>query len=92
MVTPHQEIVLAYRHLHQHLLRAVQYSSPARYVVRDRIREVFRNSPPESFDALRIARTLEFLENATKVAGLEHRIVKNLVHVWWQQKKLIYTR
>jgi hypothetical protein len=81
------EIVLAYRHIYKHLLRAVQYSKPARYVAQDRIRAAFRHQLVEKYDALRIARTLEFLQGAARVKGLEHRILKNLMHVWWEQKR-----
>ena len=81
------EVILAYRHVYKHLLRAVQYSKPARFVARDRVRRVFRKSTEENYDASRIARTLQFLDAAAKVKGLEHKIVKNLMHVWWEQQK-----
>lgn len=84
------EIRLAYRHIYKYLLQAVQYSKPARYVVQERVRKAFRNSRPEEYDATRIARTLEFLDEAAKIRGLEHRILKNLMHVWWEQRKLPY--
>ncbi|SMR44809.1 unnamed protein product [Zymoseptoria tritici ST99CH_3D1] len=80
-------IIHAYRHLHQHLLRAAQYSKPARYIVRDRLREAFRTCKPKDYDAARIARTLEFLNGAAKTTGLEHKIVKNWVHAWWGREK-----
>jgi len=83
-----KEILLAYRHLYKHLLRAVQYSKPARFTARDRMRDAFRKSPRETFDAASVARTVEFFDGAAKARGLEHRIVKNLMHVWWEQKKL----
>ncbi|GAB7348436.1 hypothetical protein MBLNU459_g6856t1 [Dothideomycetes sp. NU459] len=81
MPTNH-EVILAYRNLYRHLLRAVQYSKPARYTARDRLRHNFRTNPHSTFDAARIARTLEFLDGAARTKGLEHRIVKNLLHVW----------
>lgn len=83
---PKSTILLAYRHLYQHLLRAVKYSKPARYIARDRIRAAFRNSSPQQhFQPAEISRTLEFLDNAAKYRGLEHRIVKNCMHVWWSR-------
>lgn len=86
---PKSTILLAYRHLYQHLLRAVKYSKPARYIARDRIRAAFRNSSPhqqqQHFQPAEISRTLEFLDNAAKYRGLEHRIVKNCMHVWWSR-------
>lgn len=94
MTTPSRlEIVLAYRQIYKHLLRAVQYSKPARFVAQERVRNAFRKSTPEEYDAARVARTLEFLDNAARVKGFEHRIVKNLMHVWWEQKtKVPYVR
>lgn len=89
MTGTQKEIVLAYRHLYQHLLRAVQYSKPARFVARDRIRNAFRSSPPEAYDPAKIATTLEFLDGAIKARGVEHRVVKNLMHVWWERQKLM---
>ena len=88
MGASHSEIILAYRHLYKHLLRAVQYSKPARFVARDRMRRYFRKSTEDDYDASRVARTLEFLDAAAKARGLEHKITKNLMHVWWEQQKL----
>lgn len=82
MAASRKELVLAYRHLYQHCLRAVQYSKPARYTARDRLRQAFRANPPSSFDAARIRTTLEFLDGAARARGLEHKVVKNLLHVW----------
>ena len=87
---PPLEIRLAYRHIYKHLLRAVQYSKPARFVVQERVRSAFRTSDAGEYDAVRTARTLEFLDGAAKVRGLEHRILKNLMHVWWEQRKVAY--
>lgn len=78
MSASRQEIVLAYRHLFQHLLRAVQYSKPARYIVRDQLRNAFRS---KTYNASTISNTLTFLDNAARSTGLEHKILKNLVHV-----------
>ncbi|KAM3419252.1 hypothetical protein BST61_g5190 [Cercospora zeina] len=55
------QILLAYRHLYQHLLRAVQFAKPQRYVARDRLRNAFRSSERQQFNAKEIERTLEFL-------------------------------
>ncbi|CAK3892825.1 Hypothetical predicted protein [Lecanosticta acicola] len=82
-----QEILHAYRHLYQHALRAVQYSTPARYNVRNHLRAAFRSSPIESFDSKKIATTLQFLHGAAKYKGLEHKIVKGLMHVWWDRHR-----
>lgn len=75
------EIIHAYRHLYRGLLKAVQYSSPARYVARDQLRAAFRQEPPDSVDAESIKRTKWFLDAAAKERGMEHRILKNLIQV-----------
>ena len=76
MATPSRsDVLLAYRHLYKHLLRAIQYSKPNRYVVQYRIRKAFRESTSDDYDERRIARTLEFLDYADKFRGLEHKIV-----------------
>ncbi|RMZ02341.1 hypothetical protein D0860_07249 [Hortaea werneckii] len=90
MTSPRRpDLVRVYRRLFTSALRAVQYSKPARYVCRDRIRDAFRNSPAEAFVPTKVDRTLAFLNNAAKHKGLEHRIVKHLMFVWWEQAKLM---
>ncbi|PMD45042.1 DUF1763-domain-containing protein [Hyaloscypha variabilis F] len=94
MSTPSpQEVTHAYRHLYRGLLRAVQFSKPARYVARDQLRRAFRTEHPSSFNQEKIDRTVEFLGFAAKEAGLEHRIVRNLLHTaYWEQKKYIFVK
>jgi hypothetical protein len=82
------EVLLAYRHLFKHALRACQFSKPARFVVRDRMRNAFRTSPVEEYDSRRIQRTLEFFRSAIEYKGIEHKLQKNLTHVWWEREKL----
>ena len=82
------EVIQAYRNLYKHLLRAVQYSKPARFTARDHLRRSFRKSDPDDYDEARITRTLELLDSAATSKGLEHRMVKNLMHVWWEQRYL----
>ena len=84
----HSEIILAYRHLYKHILRAVQYSKPARFIARDRIRTAFQLLPAEAYNGTQVSRTLDFLDAAAKTKGLEHKVVKNLMHVWWEQQHL----
>ena len=81
-----QEFIYSYRQLYKHLLRAVRYSKPARFIARNRLRVEFRYGDVSKYDQIRISRTLEFLDAASKSAGLEHRLVKNLMHVWWEQQ------
>jgi hypothetical protein len=80
-------VIHAYRHLYRQSLRAVQFSKPARYTLRDRLRLAFRKGSAHDFEPQKVQNTLEFLECATRENGLEHRIIKNLLFVWWTQEK-----
>ncbi|KAI9811439.1 MAG: hypothetical protein M1827_005422 [Pycnora praestabilis] len=75
--------VESYRHLYRGALHAVKYSAPARYIARDHLREAFRKGTVADYDQFKMDKTLEFLGNAAKSRDIEHRIVKNLIHVWW---------
>ena len=82
-----QAIVSAYRTLYRTGLHAVQYAKPQRYVLKKILEGAFRKSPASDFDRLRIGNTVLFLENASRARGLEHKILKNLMHVrWWEQQ------
>ena len=85
MTMSNEAIIHAYRHLYRHSLRAIQFSKPARYTLRDRLRLAFRKGSPADFEPEKIQNTLEFLQYATKGRGLEHKIIKNLLFVWWNQ-------
>ncbi|KAI8942596.1 hypothetical protein NX059_000653 [Plenodomus lindquistii] len=78
-------VIHAYRHLYRHSLRAIQFSKPARYTLRDRIRLAFRKGSAADLEPQKIQNTIEFLQYATKENGLEHKILKNLLFVWWVQ-------
>jgi hypothetical protein len=82
-----QEILHAYRHLLRQSLRAIRFSSPARYTLRDRLRLAFRKGNASDFSLPKINNTLEFLEYATVENGLEHKIVKNLLFTWWHEAR-----
>lgn len=84
---PNKAIVHAYRHVLRHGLRAIQFSKPARFTLRDRLRAAFRKGSASDFDQQRIANTLEFLQYAERQNGLEHKVVKNLLFVWWEQDR-----
>ncbi|KAI0882536.1 uncharacterized protein GGS22DRAFT_169693 [Annulohypoxylon maeteangense] len=71
------EIIHAYRHLWRGLLHAVRFSSPARYIARDRLRKAFREET--KIDMRSINRTVRFLEAAARMRGLEHFILKNIL-------------
>lgn len=82
-----QAVLHAYRHVLRHSLRAIQFSKPARYTLRDRLRWAFRKGTASDFDQQKITNTVEFLQYAAKQNGLEHKILKNLLLVWWHQDK-----
>ncbi|KAM0343641.1 hypothetical protein ACHAPU_008393 [Fusarium lateritium] len=74
------EVIHAYRNLYRNLLKAVQYTVPARFVARDQIRRAFRE-PGATYDERGIKRTIWFFKAAAKEKGMEHKILKNLVRV-----------
>ena len=78
-----QEIVRSYRQLYRHGLHAVQYSAPARYTLKILLENSYRNGSAADYDAQKINNTLTFLEGAAKEKGLEHKILKNLLHTWY---------
>ncbi|KAJ4379725.1 hypothetical protein N0V86_004907 [Didymella sp. IMI 355093] len=80
-------VVHAYRHVLRHSLRAIQFSKPARFTLRDRLRSAFTKGAVSDFDQQKISNTLEFLQYATKQNGLEHKVLKNLLLVWWHQDR-----
>ena len=77
-----RKILHAYRHVYRRSLRAIQYASPARHTLRKLIDTEFRLGTKEDYDPDKIRNTLQFLEGAIESRGLEHRIVKGLLHVW----------
>jgi hypothetical protein len=85
------EILHAYRRLLRSGLRAVQFSKPARYLLRDQLREAFRDQEAK-FNPEGIRRTVWFLNAAAQERGLEHKIVKNLLRVKWERSRLNVTR
>ncbi|GKZ82552.1 hypothetical protein AnigIFM56816_007373 [Aspergillus niger] len=88
-VVDQKTVVHAYRHLYRQGLKAINYSTPARHVLRHSLRSAFRSSSPEELNPRRIANTLQFLQRAADVAGLEHKIVKNLMMMkYWEQPQV----
>ncbi|KAF4877062.1 hypothetical protein CGCSCA1_v003449 [Colletotrichum siamense] len=77
---------LWYRILYRNALRAVQFSAPARYVVRDQLRAAFREKDGELNHQV-CQRTNWFLQNAAQDRGLEHKILKNLINVACERYK-----
>lgn len=91
MTTPTQkkEIIRAYRSLLRAGLRAVHFSAPSHYVIRDQLRRAFRDPKATydtHFDKYRIVRTVHFLRAAAWEAGLESKLLKNLCRVEWERR------
>lgn len=76
------QIIQAYRNLHKQALIAVNYSSPSRVILRNRIRKAFRNGHVSDFDSVRIRNTIQFLRGAAYNHTLEHKVLMSLTHVW----------
>ena len=76
-------ILQSYRHLYRHALQAVQYAVPPRYVVRDELRHAYRSGLAADFNREKVDKTVAFLQSATENTGMAHKILKNLIHVWW---------
>ena len=78
------EVIQAYRLLYRNGLHAIQYASPARHTLKYQLRQAFRKGRIEELDPQKIANTVHFLNCAARETGLEHRILKALLHVrWW---------
>lgn len=81
------ELIEAYRKLYRHGLRAVQYASPARHVLKQQLNQAFRNGAIDDFDKQKVENTLTFLRHAAEQKGLEHRILKSFLHMrWWDMQ------
>lgn len=93
MIPSSQEIVRSYRRLYRHALYAVQYAVPARHTLRILLRNAYRTGSAADFDAQKINNTVTFLEAAAKEKGIEHRILKNLLHTWfWEVNSRKYRK
>ena len=88
-----QEIVRSYRRIYRHAMYAVQYASPAKYTLRILLENAYRTGNAADFNAQKFNNTITFLEGAAKEKGLEHRILKNLLHTWfWTVNNAKYTQ
>lgn len=83
MAPSNQDILSSYRLLYRHAMYAVQYAAPARYTLRILLENAYRTGNAADYDAQKINNTVTFLEGAAKEKGLEHRILKNLLHTWF---------
>jgi len=82
-----QEVVRSYRGLYRQGLHAVQYATPSRYTLKTLIENSYRAGVAADFNAQAIENTRTFLQCAAKEKGLEHRILKNLLHTWWWEAR-----
>ncbi|KAI1083792.1 DUF1763-domain-containing protein [Whalleya microplaca] len=73
-------VIHAYRHLYRGLLHAVQFAKPARYIVRAQLRKAFTEPGAAKLDQQRLVRTLMFLQAAAREKGIEHTVLKTLIH------------
>lgn len=84
-----QAIILSYRHLYRTGLQTIRYAKPARHVLRGIVRSSFRTGSADEFDPKRVVNTLVFLRRASDSVNLEHKVIKNLIHVrYWQQPQI----
>ena len=86
------EIIRAYRQLYREGLHAIQYASPARHVLKIQLNQAFRESGAEDFDTQKIENTILFLKCAAKQKGVEHGMLKRLLHVRWYELRLAKQR
>ena len=83
-----EKILYSYRQVYKEAFRAIRYASPSRYTLRKVINNAFRTAPLSEFNPEKISNTIKFLHNASKENGLEHKIVKSLLHTWWFEGQL----
>lgn len=87
MAVSSHDIVQSYRQIYRHALHAVRYAVPARYTVREELRQAYRTALVSSFNAQKIDNTVEFLASAAEETGTAHKVLKTLIHVWWWQRE-----
>lgn len=85
VITDQLSLIHSYRHLYRALLHAVQFSKPNRYTARDQLREAYRRGDPADFNAEKVAKTLEFLQGAARETGMEHKMVKTILHTTFER-------
>ena len=83
-----QEIILAYRSLYRATLQAIHFSKPARFYARDTLRHAFRHETATNFSPERVENTLRFLKAAAATNGIEHHVLKNILHVKYWEKNI----
>ena len=74
------------RHLMRAGLRAVCFSTPSRFIIRDILREGFRDKKA-TFEPVAIERTILFLQ-AAQCKGFEHKLLKTLTRVSWDRRRM----
>ncbi|KAM7216673.1 hypothetical protein V8F06_007903 [Rhypophila decipiens] len=78
------DILHSYRHLMRAGLRAVCFSKPSRFIIRDVLRDGFRDRKA-IFRPAAVQRTILFLQAAQK-KGFEHRLLKTLTRISWERR------
>ncbi|KAL8712564.1 MAG: hypothetical protein Q9220_003095 [cf. Caloplaca sp. 1 TL-2023] len=92
MTAGKEQILKSYRNLYRQALRAIQYSSPARYTLKNLLQLAYRRNAREAYNVHKIDNTIVFLKHAAEERGFEHRLLKNLLHMWWWQGQTIKRR
>ena len=87
MTATRKEIVRSYRTIYRHALHAVQFSTPSRYTVKTILENAYRTRGPSEFNNDKINNTIMFLQGAASEKGMEHRILKSLLHTWWWENE-----
>ncbi|KFA63772.1 hypothetical protein S40285_01976 [Stachybotrys chlorohalonatus IBT 40285] len=87
-MAPERTVAQAYRHLYKSLLRATRYSQPASTVVRDVLRNAFREKDAV-YEPETVKRTIWFIAAAGRESGWEHKVLKNLIRVRMNQHQAV---
>jgi hypothetical protein len=86
-------VVSAYRSLYKAGLKAIRKSVSASFALRSLLRRSFREEAAATYSEERVRNTLAFLENASRYRGVEHKVVKNILHVrYWRERESGPTR
>ena len=81
-----RQIIGSYRTILRQGIHAIQNATPARYTLKSRVSKAFRTGDARDYDAKKIENTLHFLRKAAEESGLEHRVLKNVLFVWFWEK------
>ncbi|KAK9457181.1 hypothetical protein V1511DRAFT_492909 [Dipodascopsis uninucleata] len=85
MVLSTGEVCSLYRHILRTGRRIVKRKAPYKYLFLDITRNMFRD-PQLKYDSLWFKNTLSMLQRAEEYRGMEHRVVKNILHTAWSRQ------